>query len=76
MKKERVMKIGILSVVFVLAMIVFSYWTNRGSADMTADMGAATLPTLSFQVEGKEANLLIGHKREMNIASMRDAIAV
>ena len=76
MKKERVIKIGILSIVFVLAMIVFSYWTNRGSADMTADMGGATLPTLSFWVEGKEANLLIGHKREMNIAAMRDTIAV
>lgn len=74
--KERTIKIGVLSVIFIVAVIVFSYWTNRGSADMTADMGAATLPTISFVTEGKEANMLVGHKKEMNVASMRDTIAV
>ena len=76
MRRERTIKIGILAAVFVLAVIMFSYWTNRGSASMTADMGLATLPTISFVTEGKEANLLVGHKKEMNVASMRDTIAV
>ncbi len=74
--KERIIKIGVFAVVFVVALIGFSYWTNRGSADTTADMDAATLPMISFVTEGKEANLLVGHKAEMNIVSMRDTIVV
>lgn len=74
--KERIIKIGVLAVVFIAALIGFSFWTNRGSADMTADMDAATLPTVSFVTGGKEANMLVGHKQEMNVVSMRDTIAV
>lgn len=74
--KERIIKITVLAVVFVAALIGFSLWTNRGNTDMTADMGAAILPTLSFMVEGKEVNLLVGHKQEMNVSSMRDTIVV
>lgn len=72
--RERVIKIGVLSTVFILAIIVFSHITNRGNADMTADMNVATLPTISFQVEGQEVNLLSGHKNEMNLVSVRDEI--
>lgn len=74
--KERTMRIVILSVVFVLALIAFSFLTNRGGADMTADMETATLPTVSFNVAGQEANMLVGHKREMNLAAVRDTISV
>lgn len=74
--KERTIRISVLSVVFVLAIIVFSFWTNRGSTSMTADMSSATLPTVSFQTSGKEANLLVGHKRSMNVASVRDSISI
>ena len=74
--KERTIRIIVLSAVFVLAIIVFSLWTNRGSADMTADMGSATLPIVSFRVVGREANMLAGHKREMNFAAVRDTISI
>ena len=74
--KERTIRITILSVVFVLAIIVFSVLTNRGSVSMTADMSTATLPTVSFQTVGRKANLLVGHKRSMNIASVRDNISI
>lgn len=74
--KERTIKIAVLAVVFVVALIGFSLWMNRGSTDMTADMDTATLPTISFVTAGKEANLLVGHKQEMNVASMRDTIVV
>lgn len=74
--KERTIRIVVLSVVFVLAIIVFSFWTNRGSADLTADMGSATLPTVSFKVAGRKANMLVGHKREMNLAAVRDTISI
>ena len=74
--KERTIRIVVLSVVFVLAIIVFSFLTNQGSVSLTADMGSATLPTVSFQVMGQEANMLTGHKREMNLAAVRDTISV
>ncbi len=74
--KERAIRIGVLSTVFVLAMIGFSYWINRGSTDMTADMSEATLPTISFELNGREVNTLVGHKREMNVVAMRDTITV
>ncbi len=72
--RERVIKIGVLSTVFILAIIVFSHITNRGNADMTADMNVATLPMISFPVEGQDVNLLSGHKTEMNPVSVRDEI--
>ncbi len=74
--KERAIKIGILSVVFILAIFAFSHIINRGNAGTSADMGAATLPVLSFVVEGKEVNPLVGHKKEMDMVSLRDTIVV
>lgn len=74
--KERAIQIAVLSTVFILALIGFSYWINRGSTDMTADMGEATLPTISFVLNGREVNMLVGHKSEMNIVAMRDTITV
>ena len=72
--KERAIKIGILSAVFILAIIVFSFLNNRGSIDMTADMETATLPTVSFVSEGYKMNLLVGYKNEMRLPTMRDTI--
>lgn len=72
--KERAIRIGILSTVFVVAVILFSYLTNRGNTDMTAEMIAPTFPTISFQVEERAINYLVGHKSEMNMVQMRDVI--
>lgn len=74
MKRERIIKLSILVVVFVFALIGFSYLTNRGSADMTADIGNATMPTISFEMGDKKVNLLVGYAREMNAAAIRDTI--
>lgn len=64
----------ILTGVFFLAIVVFAYITNRGNTDLTADMGGATLPVISFGIEGYEANSLEGYTNEMEIAAMRDTI--
>lgn len=74
--KQRSIKIGILAVIFLLALFVSSYFINTGSGEMTADMGVATLPTISFQTAGEEANLSVGHVRDMNLVTLRDTIAV
>lgn len=46
--KKRIKEIGILAVVFVIAVFVFSRFTNKQNAEMTADIGNATLPQISF----------------------------
>ena len=72
--KKRIIKAIILTVIFVLAVIGFSAYMNQGDTDMTADMEGASLPTLSFTRDGREMNPLVGHKREMDLASVRDNI--
>lgn len=72
--KKRVIKISVLTVVFVLALIGFSQYLNRGNADMTVDMGSATLPTLSFTTYGYEMNRLVGHVNEMDVSAVRDTV--
>lgn len=74
--KEKIIKIGVLSVVFVVAVMLFSFITNRGNDDMTVDMGEATLPTISFESEGYTVNQLVGYKNEMNMPAMRDTITL
>lgn len=72
--KDRVIKIGVLTAVFIVAVLVFSFITNQGNSDMTVEMDAATFPTISFVSEGDEINHLVGYKNEMNIPAMRDTI--
>ncbi len=76
--KKRILKIGIPVVVLVVIAVAVAVFfaINRKSSDTIIDMKAATLPTISFVTEGKEANMLVGHKAEMNIAAMRDTIVV
>ena len=72
--KGKYIRVIILSLIFVAAVFVFSMFTNKGNTDMTADMEAATLPTISFNVADKDVNLLNGHKQEMVFSAMRDTI--
>ena len=72
--KRRLIHAGILAAVFVAAVIVFSYVTNRGNNNMTADLGTATLPSVSFACQGYEVNYLTGYVREMDVTTMRDSI--
>lgn len=41
---------------------------------MSADMGGATLPRISFTTEGYEVNSLPGYKSDMTLTSMRDTL--
>lgn len=72
--KGRIIRISVLTVVFIVALIVSSHYTNRGNTDMAADMGQATLPSVSFQVNGQRINLLPGHLEEMAVSAMRETI--
>ena len=74
MFKKIAIKTGVLTTVFILAVFVSSYVTNRGNTDMSADMGGATLPRISFMTEGYEVNSLPGYKSDMTLTSMRDTL--
>ena len=67
-------RIGILSGVFLLALVVSSLLTNRGTADQTISLGDPTLPRVSFSVEDHTVNILAGYVDEMDITAMRDTI--
>lgn len=72
--KKGTIRIIVLSVVFIIALFVTSHFTNSGDADLTADMGTATLPTISFTVQEQQMNLLAGHVDEMDVAAVRDTV--
>lgn len=72
--KKRLIKAGVLLVVFAAALVVSSFIINRGSGVKTADMGAPTLPRIWFTSGGEKINMLSGYVREMDIPAMRDTI--
>lgn len=72
--KNRLIEAGILTIVFVVAVIGFSYFTNKGNNNMTADMGAATYPQISFAYDGYALNSVPGYAKEMEIPVIRDTL--
>lgn len=74
MVKKIVIRAGVLTAMFIAAVILFSYLTNRSNTDMSADMGSATLPQITFSTEGYTVNTLSGYRQEMDIPTMRDTI--
>lgn len=72
--KRRIIKIAVLTVVFILALAAGSLLMNRGSADEIVDMGAPALPRVSFTMNGETVNRLEGYVDDMDITAMRDTI--
>ena len=57
-----------------MAVLVFSYLTNKGDDSMTADLGSATFPQISFDCDGFGVNAVPGYAKQMNITEVRDTI--
>ena len=72
--KKRMTEAAVLIVIFLIAVKVFGYFTNKGNDNMTADMGAATYPQVSFSYDGYTINTVPGYSEEMSISSLRDTI--
>ena len=72
--KKRLKDAGILALIFIAAVIGFSLYTNKGNDNMTADMGSATFPQISFTYNGFVINTLSGYAKEMDIPAMRDTL--
>lgn len=78
MRKRDIKKVlqeaGILIGVFIIAVLIFGYLTNRDEDNMAADMGNATYPQVFFGYNGYTLNSVPGYKREMDVVSVRDTI--
>lgn len=61
-------------VVFFVALVSISHLINRGNVDMTAQMGEATFPTVSFLLNGRTVNTLHGYSEERDCTLQRDTI--
>ncbi len=72
--KKQFIHVGILILVFILAVIIFSYITNKENSDMTADMGTATRPQVSFSYNGYGFNYVPVYAAEMDIPAVRDTV--
>lgn len=72
--KKKLVKAGVLILVFVAAFLIVSRITNRGTDDTLVKMGEATLPRISFEVGGQTVNHLAGYTEEMDVTAMRDTI--
>lgn len=72
--KKRIVKAGVLIVVFIAALVISSLVINSGTDDEIVDMGAPTLPRVSFTIDGTEVNPLFGYVQDMDITAMRDTI--
>ena len=71
---KKLIKAGVLLIIFVAALIVSSLVINRGSGDQIVDMGAPTLPRVWFTLNWEKVNVLSGYVRDMDIPAMRDTI--
>ena len=72
--KNRVIHAGVLVLVFLAAVVIFGYVTNKKNRNMTTDMGAATRPQIAFSYNGYSLNDLPGYKNEMDLTGVRDSI--
>ena len=72
--KRYLKEAAFLAALFLIAVIAFSLYTNRGNDNMAADMDGATYPQLAFSSNGYTVNRVPGFAQEMDMASLRDTI--
>lgn len=71
---KGIVKAIILSVIFMIAVIIFSHITNQTNEDLTTEMADATLPVITLYNGETAINELHGYSVEMDAAYMRDTI--
>ena len=72
--QKGAIKAVVLTVIFFVAVGVFSMMTNHVNEDLTTEMKNATLPVITLESSEQEVNELYGYHTKMNAASMRDTI--
>lgn len=72
--RKGTIKAAVLSLVFILAVLIFGKMTNHTNEDLTMEMEQATLPVIFLYQNDRALNELHGYSGEMNAAYMRDTI--
>lgn len=72
--QKGIIKAIVLTVIFFVAVAVFSIVTNQVNEDLTTEMTDASLPVLSLYTNNTEINELHGYTAKMDAAFMRDTI--
>ncbi|MBQ7839200.1 MAG: hypothetical protein IJ390_01735 [Lachnospiraceae bacterium] len=62
--------------IFIISVIVISFFMNKGNTDMTAPMAPASLPTISIAGPDVQINLMRGYTDVMECSSLRDNITM
>lgn len=76
MKKMRktLIKGAVVITVFFLALFVISDFMNKGNADMTTEMEAASYPVIAMNYGGFRINVLHGYREAMEVSQMRESL--
>ena len=72
--KQRLIRIGILAAVFIVAATLFGLMTNKGKKGATVSMATPALPRLSFGCQGYIVNPLSGYAGEIDEGSVHGDI--
>lgn len=75
--KPILKKIGMYAIVFVwfiLSLLFFEYFLNRGNTDLTKEMAEASLPVCTVRYNGHDVNKMFGYIEPMNYSLIRDGI--
>lgn len=72
--KNVIIKLITFIGVFIISLIVISFYMNKGNTDMTSQMSPATLPTVAVEWGDEDINLMRGFCSTMETAGMRESI--
>ncbi len=72
--KENILKGAAFLISFLLSLFIISTYMNRGTTDMTVEMGEATLPVVAVVKDGREINRMFGNRGKVRPNLMRDTL--
>ena len=72
--RKSIIKSTIVVIVFFAALFIIGNVMNKGNADMTTEMEAATYPVVSVNYGGFQINKMHGYRDVMEVDQMRECI--
>ena len=72
--KKNILKILYTITVFIIFLFLIGHFTNAETVDMTAEMGSATFPVITFLEENTEVNTQRGYASEMEVNHVRSSV--
>ncbi len=72
--RKSIIKSTIVVIVFFAALFIIGNVMNKGNADMTTEMEAATYPVVSVNYGGFQINKMRGYRDVMEVDQMRECI--